>query len=406
MLGNRLILFKYLLKQFGFDDFDKLRAKFSDTELKADTSDSSFFYISIAGTNIHIPLFAVKSYDENIIRHLAVINRHRNPTIHLKYYQYFSLLFTEYFLARYFTDRQALTDDLNRFKGEFYQQAGIRGREVADDYSADNLNLLAFWNATGSGKTFLLHFNILQYSHYCKDYNHLILLTPSEQLSKQHLEELELSGIEADYYRGNKTGSHVKVIDIFKIRERQGPETVSVDEFEQKNGLFVDEGHKGNDKEEGVWRGIREKLGCKGFTFEYSATFGQIGNQDLKNEYSRSIIFDYSYRHFYRDGYGKDYWIHTISDNRSIETEELRHNYLLHNLLLFTQQKLFYLVNPEIVEEYQIENPLLIFVGHTVNPKATAQAEKEDNEQTISDVKLLIRFFADFLRNGKKYLST
>ena len=222
-------------------------------------------------------------------------------------------------------------------------------------------------------------------------------------MSKQHLEELHLSGIDADYYLSNKTGSHVKLIDIYKIREQQGAETVSVDEFQEKNVVFVDEGHKGNDKEEGVWRGIREKLGFKGFTFEYSATFGQISNQELKNDYTRSIIFDYSYRHFYRDGYGKDYWIHNISDNRNLQNDSQRKVYLLHNLLLFVQQKLYYDLHPEVAEEYQIENPLLIFVGHTVNPRATSQTEKQDNEVTIGDVMLLVHFFSDFLAESQQY---
>ncbi|MCF8227513.1 MAG: DEAD/DEAH box helicase family protein [Bacteroidales bacterium] len=403
MLGERLILFHYILKQFGFNNFDKIRDKFSDNELKADTPDNSVFYTVLSDGDLKFPIPVLKSFDDNINAHLEKINRHRNPKISLKYYQYFSLLFTEYYLHQYFTNNLDFIEKLNEFKKDFYDRHNISAREFAADYDPDNANLIAYWNATGSGKTFILHFNVLQYRHYCKDFRHLILLTPSEQMSKQHLEDLRLSGIDADYYVDNKEGSHVKVIDIHKIRSQKGVVTVSVDEFQQNNALFVDEGHKGNDKEEGVWRGIREKLGYKGFTFEYSATFGQISNQELQKEYSRSIIFDYSYRHFFRDGYGKDYWIHNISDNRGLETKELRHRYLLHNLLLFTQQKLYYDLNHDIAEEYQIENPLLIFVGHTVNQKATAKGEKKENEITISDVKLLINFFAEFLSDRQKF---
>ncbi len=396
-MTGQLILFNYILDQFGFTGFDKLKNRFSESELKADTGEKSIFYTFLAENNIKFPFPDLKSYDDNIIQHLSVINRRRNPKINLKYYQYFSLLFTEFFLHQYFSNRFEFLENLNQYRKDHYQKHDIRDKKKVLDYTKENLNLIAYWNATGSGKTFILHFNILQYQHYNKEFNHLILLTPSEQMSKQHLDDLNLSGIDADYYLNNKTGSHVKVIDIYKIREQQGVETVSVDEFQDKNVVFVDEGHKGNDKEEGVWRGIREKLGYKGFTFEYSATFGQISNQDLKNDYSRSIIFDYSYRHFYRDGYGKDYWIHNISDNRGLQNEGQRHKYLLHNLLLFVQQKLYFSLHPEVAEEYQIENPLLIFVGHTVNPKATAKGEKQENEMTISDVKLLVRFFNDFL---------
>ena len=32
-------------------------------------------------------------------------------------------------------------------------------------YSEEDLNKLAYWNATGSGKTYILHINILQYQY-------------------------------------------------------------------------------------------------------------------------------------------------------------------------------------------------------------------------------------------------
>src|SRR3546814_13072068 len=74
----------------------------------------------------------------------------------------------------------------------------------SDVCSSDLLNKIAFWNATGSGKTLLLHVNIRQYLHYfqagssgqMRDHfpDKIILLTPNEGLSRQHLEELYLSG--------------------------------------------------------------------------------------------------------------------------------------------------------------------------------------------------------------------
>ena len=62
----------------------------------------------------------------------------------------------------------------------------------------------------------------------------------------------------------------------------------------------MDEGHKGSGGE--AWRSVRDALGETGFTFEYSATFGQAltaaGKSDLTVEYGKAIAFDYSYRHF------------------------------------------------------------------------------------------------------------
>ncbi|MDO9548899.1 MAG: DEAD/DEAH box helicase family protein [Candidatus Marinimicrobia bacterium] len=407
MIGNRLVLFNYLLREFGFADITDLRGKFKGDEFRYDTADISLFYQSLAN-RVNIPIDCFRKYDENIIRHLETINRQRAEKINLKYYQYFSLLFTERYLDEYFSDRGEFAKRVNLYKRDFYRKHGVTGSEAAVDYDPERLNLIAFWEATGSGKTFLLHFNILQYRYYIKQYNvkanHFILLTPSEQMSRQHLEELHESSVDADYYLNNKTGDHVKVIDIHKVRLEKGVITVNVDEFDQHNALFVDEGHKGNDKEEGVWRDIREKLGFNGFTFEYSATFGHISNRELQSDYSKSIIFDYSYRHFYEDRYGKDYWIHIISDRNAIDNQETRYRYLMQNLLLFAQQNLYYELHPEVTAEYQIENPLLIFVGHTVNPQAKGQQEKKENELVISDVKLLVQFFADFLAHQNKYV--
>ena len=51
------------------------------------------------------------------------------------------------------------------------------------------LNKLAFWMATGSGKTLLMHANILQYRHALtrhgrhRELNRILLLTPNEGLS-------------------------------------------------------------------------------------------------------------------------------------------------------------------------------------------------------------------------------
>lgn len=405
MLTKKTVLFHYLLEQFGFPSFDDLRNKFKDYELGYDVAENSIFYQMLSRETLKFSILKLKDYEDNIIKHLAVINRSRERKISLKYFQYFSLIFTEYYLDNYSDDKYDFCERLNQY---LYSFNNTRRLDLSH-YQTEELNKLSYWNATGSGKTFILHFNILQYKHY-SDYNgtnvnNYILLTPSEMMSKQHLEDLTNDSIEADYYLNNKMGDQVKVIDIHKIRESKKGEgvTIGVDEFEQSNALFVDEGHKGSSGEdESVWRFLREKIGFNGFTFEYSATFGQISGS-LQDEYAKNIIFDYSYGKFHKDGYGKDYWIHNISDNRFIENNEGKQNYLLLNLLLFAQQVLFYKNNKVEIEEYNIENPLLIFIGHTVNPKATSKSEKEDNTVTVSDVKILLEFVKDFLDNADKY---
>lgn len=92
----------------------------------------------------------------------------------------------------------------------------------------------------------------------------------------------------------------------------------------EKNLIFVDEGHKGKRSEEKKWARLRDKLIEKGFAFEYSATFGQIlDKEDILKEYAKAIIFDYSYKHFYLDGYGKDFWVLNIKNSKIDDFTEM-----------------------------------------------------------------------------------
>ena len=128
----------------------------------------------------------LRLYDENICRHTKVIGAKRGG-IRWKYFQYLSLLFTEMYLDRYFSDRAAFCADLNAFLQEISAQAS--GRIRFAPYTPDKMNKLAFMCATGSGKTLLMHVNILQFLHYFRraqrqnsrlSINKAIVLAPAE----------------------------------------------------------------------------------------------------------------------------------------------------------------------------------------------------------------------------------
>ncbi|MDD3267980.1 MAG: DEAD/DEAH box helicase family protein [Syntrophomonadaceae bacterium] len=405
MLNERLVLFHFMLDQFGFQNLRELKAYFFMRELADDEPQSQFCRELLSRAGLKVTPEALRQYDENIIACLKAINAHRGQSIRLKYYQYFTVLFVEYYLDRYFNDRYSFLDELNQFMTLFENHYHISFNHNGR-YTLDALNKLAIWQATGAGKTFMLHFNILQYRRYCSDINNVLVLTPSESMSEQHLQELRDSGIEAELYLNRRNGEQVKIIDINKVREVKKGQgvTVTVAEFGQKNLLLVDEGHKGSASEERIQRNLRESLAQYGFTFEYSATFGQVSGEDLQCEYAKCIIFDYSYHYFWNDGYGKDYWIHNISEKMALDEEAARRSYLLLNLTLFAQQKLFYERHLELMQEYQIETPLLIFVGHTVNEKSKSQSELRDNERTLSDVRMLVEFIKEFLQDSLVYL--
>lgn len=133
-------------------------------------------------------------YDLNIVGHWQAITAQRNVLegheLQMKYFQYLSLLFTEIYLDWYFARRQSLLDGLNEEMSRYRAEAGA---EPFRKFEVDDLNKVAFWNATGSGKTLLLHVNIRQYLHYFQAGksdlfpSKIILLTPNEGLSRQHL---------------------------------------------------------------------------------------------------------------------------------------------------------------------------------------------------------------------------
>ena len=78
------------------------------------------------------------------------------------------LLFTEIYLDKYFSNKENLLNSLNVFL-EKYNNENLKKEEIAP-YEEKDLNKLAFWAATGSGKTLILHMNILQFKYYAKKY--------------------------------------------------------------------------------------------------------------------------------------------------------------------------------------------------------------------------------------------
>ena len=341
------------------------------------------------------------SYDQNIVKHTMSLNERRAEPIRWKYFQWLSLLFAEVYLDRFFRDPDRLLADLNAFLSKF--NADKLERHKLPAYEKSDLQKLAFWNATGSGKTLLMHVNILQYQHYLRLHgdvrklNRIILLTPNEGLSNQHLIEFRAAGMDADLFsKDGKSlfaGRSIEIIDIHKLREDMGDKTVAIDAFESNNLVLVDEGHRGSSgKEMGRWMDARRRLCESGFSFEYSATFGQAmkstGNKAMEQEYAKCILFDYSYKYFYRDGFGKDYRILNLADDSD---DEKRRLYLTACLLAFYQQQRLYRDKTPEFRPFLLENPLWVFVGGSVN------AVRSDNKKKVSDVVDILLFLAEFV---------
>ena len=413
-LQEALVLFKYILSLFGCRDLSALSENLKDQALEGIDDEGTSKIVHALKAHLYIGYeineAMLLEYDRNIVKHTQAINENRKDKITWKYYQYLALLFTEVYLDRYFSDRQALLDGINRFLCEEFNARQETWHEMPA-FTEDDLNKLAFWCATGSGKTLMLHVNIMQYLHYAekhhaKKLNRIIILTPNEGLSVQHIAELQNSGFHASFFTkqtdtgmfgGTKT---IQVIDINKLADTDGDKTVAVESFEGNNLVLVDEGHRGTGGE--VWKRYRNQLTAEGFSFEYSATFGQaIAAQSgasrtaLLQEYGKATLFDYSYRYFYSDGYGKDY---RIMNMPSWDDEELLNMYLTAYLLCIYEQTIAFEASPLVKNRFLIARPLGIFVGGSVN------AVRKVRGKQVSDVVQILLFLQAFVDRPEEFI--
>ena len=465
---QHLILNRWLFSLFhktSLNEFKSLLESVENDDYIASDGQSHFYHrLSnelFFEQNNPLSLAELAAYDLRLVHYWQKITEKRNRTsghiLRPKYFQYLSLLFTEIYLDWYFNKKAELQSALNQ---QLVQYAKEMGKEAQDfeDYRLNDLNKIAFWNATGSGKTLLMHVNILQYLHYFGKNQPLvrpdkvIVLTPNEGLSRQHLAELRLSGFQAAFFEKNTTvqpeldfssdevgiGKCVEIIDVNKLAEKSGDKTVSVEAFEGNNLVLVDEGHRGTSGEQWLLR--REALVKGGFAFEYSATLGQavaggktiakqvedqlkakakllfnkgslkgLSEDDLAKltldeldmakvrttavleTYAKSVLFDYSYKHFYHDGYGKESLILNIKKQGFDEHLPV---YFVAGLLSFYQQIYLFEQHKSALAEWNIEKPLMVFVGNKV---------ADDNSDILTVVRQLA-FFVNEPQTVQKWL--
>ncbi len=425
---NKLLLNQWLVSLFGIDTFadNKLYGRSvqpfhvlaDDVKHRSseglDSDNLHYFCHTLLTSNLlrndqcTLNKEQIVSYEENIVRHTQAINEKRRRPVVWKYYQWFTLLFVEIYLERFFSNREMLQNDLNVYIEKF----NSHWSDYFDVpfYGEDDLNKLCLQNATGSGKTLLMHVNLLQFGRYAKQHwrdgelSRVILLTPNERLSNQHISEFQESCISTGsllQFRGGlfdvaKGLECVDVLEITKLAEQDGPNTIATRSLGDQNLLLVDEGHRGmSGNEEGVWFTRRSELCAKGFAFEYSATFEQAVQASrsprIENSYAKSVIFDYSYRWFYEDGFGKDYRILNLPKS----FEDFQFVYMTACLLKFYQQLRIYEENLKSFDPFNLEKPLWVFVGNTVSSSTTKGLKK----LVSTDVARIITFVAKFLND-------
>lgn len=470
---NKLILNQWLISLFGVDPFEEhefagqTRRPFhrlkeavlppsANRRGGRDEDGLHHFYHNLVGSGLleqpsaTLTRDGLLRYEERIGSITAQVMEEERG-FDWKYFQWLCLIFVEIYLERYFYNHEQLLEALNDFVEEF--NSHWTAFEDIEPYAEEDLRKVCFQMATGSGKTLLMHAHLLQFEHYAEEageggeFSRAILVTPNERLSSQHIEEMRPSGLQATDFAEEgaiftqaRGLGRVDVIDVHKLRDEEGDKTIDTRTLGDRNLLLVDEGHRGlsdvkgvsKGDEVGAWVRRRRQLAERGFTLEYSATFAQaIGaNNDspVANDYAKSVLFDYGYRWFYEDGYGKDYKIDNLPDpeqariersrsneNVSAQTTEeleqtkaaaeaLKPKFLTAALLKYYQQLRIYGENFEGAvgqrADFNLEKPLWVFVGSRV----TSGYGKTDR---MSDVAKVLRFVADFLADsasGSEYV--
>ena len=394
-LRNRLALHRFVCREFGYEDMGEMLAQVARApgEIGAAGGESECFRALYLTPAARVTLDRFAEYDADIgalSRRLRMTGEHGRTW---KPHQYLALLFTEHYLRRYFDDAEALRADLNQAKFRHGPTSRL------PDYTPDDLRTLAFQSATGSGKTLLMHAHILQYRHYLTRsggrLNNVVLVTPNEQMSGQHERELRESGLHARVFSseaGSDLFAPVEIIDLNKLAEKKGVKRVAVRDFGDDNLVLVDEGHLGATGK--VWRERRRELSRGGFTFEYSATFNQVATKkdlDLLHAYGKCLLFDYPYRRFHEDGYGKDYAILNLPGGVQDENADM---YLLGCLLAFYQQLRIWRDGGAQWQAFNPAKPLWVFLGKTVTGSSKA------DRATRSDVVRILRFLGWVLARG------
>lgn len=410
-LENALLLNSFMLDMLRINSIDTLTRQMKDPQMEGwDDNNVSHFYYAVCSAlpgNTLISREQLLEYDGNISRHTTHINERRTDKVRWKYFQYLYLLFTEIYLDLYFNNRDELAVRINRFRTDrFLRNLKNYTAPFAQPIEAARLNKLTCWCATGAGKTLMMHVNMLQVEHYAQQhgvrFNNRLLITPKEGLSRQHLEELKASSIDADifqktYHQMDSSSHKFEILEFTKLDDKDGDKKVDVEAFETDNLVFIDEGHRGTGGD--VWKTNRDRLSETGFSFEYSATFGQAiaaSSKDcdaLLREYGSTTLFNYSYKYFYTDGYGKDFIAHNLPGDTDMDTPV---EYLIGGLLGYYEQLRLYNDYSEALADMHIEKPLAIFVGHTVANYKTS-SPNADQKAEMSDMKKIAHFISRFV---------
>lgn len=405
----------------------------------------------------------INQYLDNIEFYQSELNKFTSTKIELTYYQVFGLLFTECYLDCYFNNFEDfkknyadyLIQELNLknnysfdgngnlifWKSNIFAGFDLKNKKWTVETEKEEFGLLnnllklknklVFWMATGSWKTFMMMINTIQYLKYIKEswnpklkVDNILIITPNKDLSDQHFAEFNkfwlfcnslinkdiVKFVEINKFKMNSDGSSYST----KNKNKDGTFD-AIDEYGDTNNLIlIDEWHKSIQwwKDSSVQKKIRDLIWIKenSFTFEYSATYWQaVSNSDefIQSEYSNSIIWNYSYKFFKDDNYGKNFILNNVSDKSSksiSDNSDLNEEQMIKILLSHIQQSLIfdsYKNNPQF-KDYNIEKPLISIFWQKVQNKGKNKDSwkaSDSDELDVSEVNQFINFLWKVLQD-------
>lgn len=332
-----------------------------------------------------------------------------------RYFQYLALLFAAHWFNRLLGNTDHLLAELNAFHAHWQSEPG---RPTVAPFALEDLQCAALWMATAAGKTHLLHacLALLAKRRFPDGggFERLILITPSESLSRQHADALRAHTHMAVFVYpddgdaraiAEQPSDTMIVIDINKLAETKKGTGLTVDASvfaDARNLVFVDEGHKGQRSEASVWKRIQANMAgvgqnqpkYRGWLIEFSATFGQVAEAEHAfDRYAKAVLFDYAYDRFHADLYGKDFSV------RDLETEsgwDHHADALVVALVAYWHQLHAWRTSSVQAELHrqglQVEQPLWVLLGLSV-----VGGKKEEEAEYRSDIIEVLRFVKQLL---------
>ena len=278
----------------------------------------------------------------------------------------------------------------------YYQKLAIYFAKYYLEKKYEN-NKLAYWMATGSGKTLIMKANIIDYLEFLRDKNpseiEIIITSPMTELINQlnrEMKEFFNNEYFNDFNINYKIETTQSLINLYK---KESPEIIGESFYRL---LLVDEAHIGlqTKKDKSAFVKLRNDLTKNennSFMFEYSATFYDI--KEDNEEYARRIIFEYDYSKFFNDKYGKDFKFNIIKkDTIANDNEEIKQNLDKNIEAFFKKINAFYEYNKKYPQKPFSDKPLLVMAGNTV-----AKSSEEEN----SDIAQVINYFAKLEKRDK-----